>query len=408
MNKINIIPLVFATILVFVIGGCASSTHHAYPALNKSEKYYDYIQPTFSAYLSTTKDWLTKNRAYITSDREKEITMNMPFELSPPHSTDRAILLVHGLGDSPYSFSDLAVTFKAQGFYVQTILLPGHGSKPQDLMLPRYSDWQTIVDYYANLLKQDYKEVWLGGFSTGGNLVTIHTIEQGGIDGLFLISPGFQSRSPVLERFAPVASLFFDGYTAEEKNIARYTSAPLNGAIAYTESALKLRKLLDTRTVTVPTLIVLSEADSVVDATAVETLFNQRFHNSHNQMIWYGEAKSDKPYIQAMTMRLDKQRISTGSHMSPLFSPSNPYYGQIGERKMCMNSFSEDATSRCENGEEVWYSAWGYEEDGKIYARLTWNPYYTDLDETIHRMTQKVNHLGNQYGQISIDRSTQY
>lgn len=80
-------------------------------------------------------------------------------------------------------------------------------------------------------------------------------------------------------------------------------------------------------------------------------------------------------------MKVDSLRVSTGSHMSPLFSPQNPYYGIGGERLMCMNSFDEDANIACENGAEVWYSAWGYEEDNKIHARLTWNPYYKELEQ---------------------------
>ena len=373
---------VMAAVLLATLG-CAYLEHKNYVPLNQSEQYYDFIQPTYAEYLDTTEAWLRVNRTYITSDRERELAMNMPFELSPEQPTDKAILLVHGLGDSPFSFSDLAVSLRDQGFYVQTLLLPGHGSKPEDLQLPSYADWQAIVDHYANLLKEDYQEVWLGGFSTGGNLVTIHAIEQVGVDGLILLSPGFQSRAPILERFAPLASLFTDGYSAVERNIVRYTSAPIQGAIAYSDSAVRLRELLEVGPVTVPTLIVMSEADSVVDPAAIEELYRTRFDNPHNQLVWYGESKPSGPSTTALTMRLEHQRISTGSHMSPLFAPSNFYYGEKGARRMCMNSFDHEAMARCERGEEVWYSAWGYEEAGKIHARLTWNPYYSSLEKSI-------------------------
>lgn len=378
---------VVAAVLIATLG-CANFGHRNCLPLNQSEQYYDYIQPTFSKYLDTTEAWLRVNRTYVTSDRERELAMNMPFELLPERPTDKAIPLVHGLGDSPFSFSDLAVSLRNQGFYVQSLLLPGHGSKPEDLRLPSYTDWQAIVDHYANLLKSDYKEVWLGGFSTGGNLVTIHTIEQGGVDGLILLSPGFQSRTPILEHLAPLASMFTDGYSAEERNIVRYTSAPIEGAITYSDSAVKLRDLLEAGKVAVPTLIVMSEADSVVDPAAIEEMYRTHFDNPRNRLVWYGESKPSDPSITALTMRLGSRRISTGSHMSPLFAPSNPYYGESGERRMCMNSFSHEATARCERGEEVWYSAWGYKEARKIHARLTWNPYYPDLEETIKNITQ--------------------
>ena len=375
--------------LVVASVGCVNLMHTNYAPLNQSEEYYDYIQPSFAEYLNTTEAWLRANRTYVTSDREQEIALNMPFELSPEHPSDKAVLMVHGLGDSPFSFSDLAGSLRSQGFYVQSLLLPGHGSKPEDLRLPSYNDWQTIVDHYANLLKQDYQEVWLAGFSTGGNLVTIHTIEQGGIDGLILFSPGFQSKTPILERLAPLASVFIDGYEAEEHNAVRYTSAPIEGAIAYTDSAVRVRALLDDEEVSVPTLIVMSEADSIVDPEAIEKLYQTRFTNPLNQFVLYGESEASDASITTLTMRLEHQRISTGSHMSPLFAPTNPYYGEQGDHKICMNSFSDEATARCERGEEVWYSAWGYEEAGKTHARLTWNPYYHDLEETIKDIAEE-------------------
>ena len=267
----HITKIIVGIALLVASAGCASTAHQTAQPLHQSQSYYNYLQPTFSQYLAVTRQWLTENRSYISADHDKEIAMNMPIELSPKTPATKAILMVHGLGDSPYSFSDLAPTLAEQGFHVQTLLLPGHGSKPKDMMLPTYTDWQTIVDHYANLLKQDYQEVWLGGFSTGANLVTIHTIETGGVEGLLLFSPGFVSRAPILEKFAPLASLFYDGYTAEEKNIARYTSAPLNGAIAYSESASRLRDLLK-RNVSVKTLIAVSEADSIVDPEAIHKL----------------------------------------------------------------------------------------------------------------------------------------
>ncbi|MBO9488803.1 alpha/beta fold hydrolase [Endozoicomonas sp. G2_1] len=384
----TLLKLTLLAIAAVAIVGCTLLNSENKAPLYQSPDYYNYLQSSYSDYLKSTKAWLEINRDFISPDREKELAMNMPFELGDKSASEKAILLVHGLGDSPFSFSDLAKSLANQGFYVQTLLLPGHGSKPSDLMLPTYADWQGIVDHYASLLKRDFDKVWLGGFSTGGNLVTIHSLEQGDVDGLMLFSPGFQSKTPKLERLAPFVALFIDGYEAEEKNLARYTSAPLKGAIAYSDSAVKLRSLLNSQTLSMPTLIVLSEADSVVDPEAVRSLYQTRFNNPNNQLIWYGESTFDDKSIQTLTMKLASSRVSTGSHMSPLFAKNNSYYGVNGEHLMCMNSFDDDANSACENGAEVWYSAWGYEEQGKIHARLTWNPYYSALEHTMATIVQ--------------------
>lgn len=375
--------------LLLVTLSASCSVLHEQPStpLHQSTQYYNYLQSDFTSYVDVTNTWLKNNRSFISDNHSQELSMNAPFLLKHPNGSDKAALLVHGLADSPYSFSDIAQTLYLQGFDVHVLLLPGHGSKPDDLMLPNYQDWQTIVDHYALQLKHSYSHLWLGGFSTGGNLVTIHALEKDGIDGLLLFSPGFQSRTPVLEKLAPLAAVFTDGYRAKERNLARYTSAPLNGAIAYSQSASRLRKLIADKPVDIPTLITMSELDSVVDPEAIETLFQERFTHQASQLIWYGEKHSVDNRVIPLTMKLPQAQISSGSHMSPLFAPSNTYYGTHGQHRMCINGFDKQAVASCEAGANVWFAAWGYEEEGKIHARLTWNPYYAVLEKDIEQIT---------------------
>ncbi|CAH0530432.1 2-succinyl-6-hydroxy-2, 4-cyclohexadiene-1-carboxylate synthase [Vibrio hippocampi] len=373
---------------LLLLAGCA--TPDQYQAdLHQSEHYYNYIQPDFDHYLAATEDWLLENRAFISQDKAREMQMNMPFQMGSPDS-DKAILLVHGLGDSPFSFRDVAQSLVTQGFYVQTLLLPGHGSNPAHMAHATYSDWQLLVHHYATMLRGNHQQVWLGGFSTGGNLVTIHAMEEGNIDGLMLFSPGFQTVTPVLEKLTPFVSLFTDGWTAPERNFAKYNSAPIVAALAYSESAKVLRDKLKHNTLTMPTLMVVSEADSVIDAKALANYFENHFINPNSQMIWYGseQAVQGMENVAVYSMKRDDLHISTASHMSSLFAPENRYYGQHAEKLICENSFSESDRDACERGEPVWFSAWGYTEDNKVHARLTWNPYFKQLQSTMATMVQ--------------------
>src|SRR5262249_58707801 len=52
---------------------------------------------------------------------------NRSYELAPSQVRG-AVLLVHGLTDSPYSMRSLAELFFARGFYVLVLRLPGHGT----------------------------------------------------------------------------------------------------------------------------------------------------------------------------------------------------------------------------------------------------------------------------------------
>ncbi|WP_197475731.1 carboxylesterase, partial [Oleiphilus sp. HI0043] len=149
---------------LMIVKGCASMPDSKMP-LHQSAEYYNYIQRDFESYIEVSRAWLSHNRSFISQNKQKEINMNAPFMLMPNEPTQKAVLLVHGLGDSPYSFSDIAKSLHGEGYAVHVLLLPGHGSKPSDLMLSHYEDWQDIVDHYALQLKKQYNKVLLGGFS---------------------------------------------------------------------------------------------------------------------------------------------------------------------------------------------------------------------------------------------------
>lgn len=93
-------------------------------------------QASFNEYISETKNWLTQNRVFLSENIVNEVEVNAPYEMRPRNKPQKGILLVHGLGDSPYSFTDISQTLKSEDILVRTILLPGHGSKPADLILP--------------------------------------------------------------------------------------------------------------------------------------------------------------------------------------------------------------------------------------------------------------------------------
>ncbi|MFV1874023.1 MAG: alpha/beta hydrolase [Oleiphilus sp.] len=377
-----ILTTLMSSLLIMTMSGCATSTQRA-ATFHQSEHYYNYLQPSLEQYISETRRWLSQHRDFISEDHARELQMNSPFFLHSAENT-HVIMLIHGLGDSPFYFRDIADSLHQQGYDVLSILLPGHGSKPSDLLKPHYEDWQNMVDFYAFQLKQRYANVWLGGFSTGANLATTHALVHEDIQGLLLFSPGFQTHLPFLEKLTPMIATFKDwGWQTKEDNLARYSSSPLNATIAYSDSAEVVRDLLKKKDLTIPTFIAMSEKDSVIDAEAIKTLFLEAMPNPNNVFIMYGETEHSENRFKTKSMRLPELRISTGSHMSPLFSPDNPYYGQHGEKRICRNGLSPRAKAHCLSNQEIWFSAWGHYESDKVHARLTWNPHFDDLLENL-------------------------
>ncbi len=69
--------------------------------------------------------------------------------------------------------------------------------------------------------------------------------------------------------------------------------------------------------------------------------------------------------------------------MSNLFSSTNSLYGTQSKFRICDNGQGSNKESKCKAGDEVWYGPWGYKENDKVHARLTYNPYFTNMVDNI-------------------------
>ena len=86
---------------------------------------------------------------------------------------------------------DLADAFAARCFLVRTMLLPGHGTRPDDLLDVTRGDWLGAARFGLATLKADAGAVFAGGFSLGG-LLALHTVlADPALRGAFLFSPAF-------------------------------------------------------------------------------------------------------------------------------------------------------------------------------------------------------------------------
>ncbi len=342
----------------------------------------------FEAYRRDTLGQLQARRHFQFADKDAELAWNGPGEWLPVPSRagakpDKGILLIHGLGDSPWSFHDVARQFAAQGFLVRTVLLPGHGTRPEDLMDVTLEDWQRVVEEQAAALRHDVGQVYLGGFSTGANLALDYAYAHPDVAGLVLFSPAFQSNSrydwltPVIGWFRPWL-LEPDGRRPMQ-NAVRYMTVPTNGFAQFWRSSRAARQRLSERPYDKPVFMAVTQHDSVLDTGYLLDAFRNRFTHPASRLVWYGQAPPGLTDTQRVLVRSDalpQQRISQFSHMGLLFSPANPLYGEQGSLRICWNGQDEGAMRACERGEPVWYSDWGYREAGKVHARLTFNPYF--------------------------------
>ncbi|GEN29181.1 lipoprotein [Halovibrio variabilis] len=346
-----------------------------------------YDQPSFDEYIRDTRAWIADNRSFISDDRHREIQLNAPFERRPATPAKRGILFVHGLGSSPWYFTDMANAMAEDGWLVRSILLPGHGTRPADLMLPGNDDWEDAIAHHTKLLSDEVDELWLGGFSTGGNLVTSQAFKDESVDGLLLFSPGFYPDSQYLF-LAPAISYFWDWLDIdEEDNIVTYQSLPSRGASLYYHSVSTVQKNLNAERFDKPVLMTMSQHDSVLDPAATLKAFQTRFPHPSSRFVWYGDTPQhlDDPRVTALTSYLPDRRISNFSHMNVLFAPENTYYGEAGSYLMLENG--QENLSPPDDPDTLWFGAWGHSGAQTYHARLTWNPYFDHLLENIREVT---------------------
>ncbi|WP_261817309.1 alpha/beta fold hydrolase [Vibrio gallicus] len=374
MHIVKFHPIIPCALLLLT--ACTSEPQDA--QYRASEALQPYQQSNYQQYLQQTQDWVTTHRAYISQDHDKELNAVLPYELKPAHPNGKGILLVHGLGDSPYSYSDIAPTLAQQGYLVRVILLPGHGTRAADLSLPELNDWQNIVKHNYQLLSKRVDKVWLGGFSTGANLVTELAYQQDSIEGLLLFAPAFKPKDP-LAKFSPYANWFVDWAGKEkEDNYTRYNSLHMNGAAVYYQTSVAVREYIESNIYTKPTFVMLSERDETIDAHYAANELSSQFTNPNNVMLWFGDNPPQDTRVSTYTMDLPKQKIVSASHISVMYSPNNPVYKRDGEIRLCFKQQPESAPKDCSevDSSQVWYGAWGDGDEHTVRARTSWNPYF--------------------------------
>lgn len=372
--KIKIILTLLSSVLIL-----AYALKEGKKTTNKNFHY-----KSFDEYINKTKEHISKNRKFITLNKIKELNANTPFEMGDKNSS-KGILFVHGLGDSPYYFFDMAKAMSKKGFYVRSILLPDHGTKPEDLISTKEDAWEKEVKKQIKLMKKEVKDLYLAGFSTGANLVSSYALDDSSIKGLFLFSPAYKSNYNILGLSPYVRHVKTWADEDPNDNPIHYQSLAMNAAYLYYKTTLDIQEKLEKQNYTKPVLFVISQDDDVINKEYLYSVYEKNFLNKNNKLIFYGKEKTNLKNEVFYNSYIKEKRISNFSHTSLLFSKDNYYYGEEGEYLMLDNGQKEVDKKPKRN--EVWYSSYGYIEEGKYHARLIWNPYFEELITHMYELT---------------------
>jgi esterase/lipase len=206
--------------------------------------------------------------------------------------TRNAIVLVHGLTDSPYFLREIGEYFCSEmGFDVYLPLLRAHGLKqPEDMKDASAARWKEDVAFALEAAQQSGGQISIGGLSTGGTLSVDLAMSQPQIinGGVFLFSAalglanidnigGLGNLAEVLLR-SPLAA-FFDhldhtslANDSPSGNPYRYSKMDIGGAAELSKLIREVEQLMANHVVAQPLFTAHSEADTTADITDIEKL----------------------------------------------------------------------------------------------------------------------------------------
>jgi len=150
--------------------------------------------------------------------------------------------MIHGFTGTPMEFRRIGYKMQDQGFTVNAVRLPGHGTSPEEMMHTGWTDWYGHVLENYDKLAGVCKNVVVMGYSLGGLLALKLSAERQTSGIVSIATPIFLATRRIV--FAAVMQHFLDYVEKKPKD----TPIVLDESCAYTKtpirSVISLRKLL--------------------------------------------------------------------------------------------------------------------------------------------------------------------
>ena len=206
-----------------------------------------------------------------------------PFLFDAGPDAPAGVLLSHGFTGTPQSIRPWGEALHAAGYTVAAPLLPGHGTRWQDMNRTTWQHWYATLDAEYLALRERLPAgtpVFVGGLSMGGTLVTRLAQAHAGTptepDGLLLVNPSYltlRKDAPLLPFVSKVLASFpgiSDDIKKPGAHELAYDRLPLKAAASLSQ-LWKVVKA-DLGRVSVPLRLFRSVEDHVVEPANGEAL----------------------------------------------------------------------------------------------------------------------------------------
>ncbi|MBN8509257.1 MAG: alpha/beta hydrolase [Burkholderiales bacterium] len=234
---------------------------------------------------------------------------NRSYVMAPPGKPAGAVVLLHGLTDSPYSLRHVARRYVQDGFVALAIRLPGHGTVPSGLSHVEWKQWMAATHLAvreARRLAPAPAPLHVVGFSNGGALAVKYALDA--LDDPALARPerivlfapmigitamarfagifGWPAYLPTLDKAAWLGIV-------PEFNPFKYNSFPVNGARQSSLVARRLQAQIDRHATAgslnalPPVLTFQSVVDFTVSTRAIVTALYAKLPDNGSELVLF-------------------------------------------------------------------------------------------------------------------------
>ena len=379
-----------------VLVACASAPDEPYYQASTAESFADTQQATFADYVAHSRIQLQVHRVfYQASQSEQELAQVAPriYPL-PSHCGKPAqgVLLVHGLLDTAYALHDMGQVLAQRCLRVYSLLLPGHGTRPADLIRTTRHEWLAAVRFGVRALAQEVDDVTVMGYSLGGLLATQVATETQGEGGsirrLVLLAPALEVAYPTLSRIATLYRHVADWVDVDPHHIpVRYQSMPTQAVAETFLLSREVQRRLQAQPLAQPVFMLLSADDLVIDTPAALGIFAASMPHAQSQAWVYGplpqEKKPTHKAVRFVDVHDPAHKIFNYSHVSLTYAPGNPVFGQQGSHRECgqyIGIVKKEDAQACLQTTDTWKGEIGSDDARhKPFQRLTYNPRFDEM-----------------------------
>lgn len=198
-------------------------------------------------------------------------------------SSTQALLFLHGFTASPSEVRPVAEKLnKINNCSISGILLPGHGTTPEQLNVVRWPEWYNAVQDELQSLLTRYQQVFVGGLSMGGLLALHAAVNIDGLAGVVSINAPIYYHYAIIPMLSDLAGMMTPYF--HKKGLKEIMKLEKQGRFAYRVMPLKafhslnlLRRIVmqEVQELKIPALIIQSLQDESVHPRSADFLYEK-------------------------------------------------------------------------------------------------------------------------------------